>query len=81
MSWVAAAIVGTSVVGSLLQQRQTKKANKQARKDAVESEKQARKAEAFAETEGQGVGALGQISLEVDDDEINDKVKSSTVRI
>lgn len=80
MSWVATAI-GTSVVGSLLQMRQTKKAQKQAKKDALEADRQSRKAEAFAETEGQGVGALGQISLEVDDDEINDKVKSSTVRI
>lgn len=80
MSWVAAAI-GASIVGSVLQQRQTKKAQKQAKKDALEADRQSRKAEAFAETEGQGVGALGQISLEVDDDEINDKVKSSTVRI
>lgn len=81
MSWVATAIVATSVVGSTLQRIESRKAKKQAKKDALEADKQARKAEAFAETEGEGVGALGQISLEVDDDEITNKVKSSSVRI
>tara|TARA_R100000544_G_scaffold16105_1_gene7644 strand:- start:26205 stop:26450 length:246 start_codon:yes stop_codon:yes gene_type:complete len=81
MSWIATAIIGTSVAGSILQRKQSKEAKKQAKADALEADKQARKAEAFAETEGEGVGALGQISLEVDDDEITDKVKSSSVRI
>jgi hypothetical protein len=46
-----------------------KKAQKQAKKDAQEAELQARKAETFAETEGSGIGQLGNISLEVDEDE------------
>lgn len=80
MSWIATAI-GATLGQTILQRRQSKKAAEQARKDALKADKQARKAEAFAETEGEGVGALGQISLEVDDDEITDKVKSSSVRI
>jgi hypothetical protein len=67
------------VGSSLLQARQTKKANAKARKDALADDKQARKAEAFAETEGEGVGSLGQISLDVDDDELDDE--TSSVRI
>ncbi len=63
----------------MLQQRQAKKAQEKARKDALADDKQARKAEAFAETEGEGVGSLGQISLDVDDDELDDE--TSSVRI
>lgn len=81
MSWIATAVVATTLVSSTLQRKQSEKAKKQAKKDALEADQQARKAEAFAETEGEGVGALGQISMEVDDDEITDKVKSSSVRI
>tara|TARA_R110000796_G_scaffold124706_1_gene239194 strand:+ start:685 stop:879 length:195 start_codon:yes stop_codon:yes gene_type:complete len=64
----------------MLQAKATKKANKKAEADALEAEKQARKAEVFAETEGEGVGSLAQISLEVDDDEIENEI-GSTVRI
>lgn len=68
MSWVATAIVATTV----FQTHKQKKAQRQAEKDALEADKQARKAEVFAETEGEGTGQLGQISLEVDDDEEED---------
>ena len=68
--------MGTSV----LQAKATKKQNKQAKLDAIAADKQARKAEVFAETEGEGVGSLAQISLEVDDEEIEDEI-GSTVRI
>ena len=80
MTWLAAAVVVTTVGSSIYQNKQSKKAQKQAKKDALEADKQARKAEVFAETEGEGIGSLGQVSLEVDDEEIEEEV-SSTVRI
>ena len=83
MSWVVTAVVATAAfsVGSVvLQQKASKKAQKEAKADAIEAEKQARKAEVFADTEGEGVGSLGQISLEVDDDEVKSEV-GSTIRI
>ena len=82
-SWIVTAVVATttlSVGSSMLQAKATKKANKQAKEDAVAAEKQARKAEVFAETEGEGVGSLGQVSLEVDDEEIESEI-GSTIRI
>lgn len=81
MSWIAAAVIATTTIGSaVIQGKQSRKAQKRAKADALEADKQARKAEVFAETEGEGVGSLGQVSLEVDDDEIEEEV-SSTVRI
>ena len=81
--WAVTAIVATaafSVGSAVLQQKASKKAQKEAKADAIEAEKQARKAEVFADTEGEGVGSLGQISLEVDDEEIESEV-GSTIRI
>ena len=81
--WAVTAIVANvafSVGSAVLQQKASKKAQKEAKADAIEAEKQARKAEVFAETEGEGVGSLGQISLEVDDEEIESEV-GSTIRI
>jgi len=80
MTWLATAVIVTTVGSSIYQNKQSKKAQKQAKKDALEADKQARKAEVFAETEGEGIGSLGQVSLEVDDEEIEEEV-SSTVRI
>ncbi len=83
MSWVVTAVVATTVFtagSAVLQQKASRKAQKEAKADAIEAEKQARKAEVFAETEGEGVGSLGQISLEVDDEEIESEV-GSTIRI
>ncbi len=81
MSWVATAVIAVTSIGSAVYQgKQTKKAQKQAKQDALEADKQARKAEVFAETEGEGIGQLAQISMEVDDEE-NDELNSSTVRI
>lgn len=62
MSWVATAIVATSAVSMYSQKRAAKNGRKQAQDDQIS----ARKAEVFAETEGQGVGGLGKISLAVD---------------
>ena len=81
MSWVAAAVIAVTTIGSsVIQGKQSRKAEKRAKKDALEADRQARKAEVFAETEGEGIGSLGQVSLEVDDEEIEEEV-SSTVRI
>jgi hypothetical protein len=83
MAWIVTAVVATTafnVGSSIMQQKASKKAAKQAKLDALEADKQARKAEVFAETEGEGVGSLGQVSLEVDDEEIESEV-GSTVRI
>ena len=81
MCWVVTAVIATTTIGTaVLQQKASRKAEKRAKADAIEAEKQARKAEVFAETEGEGVGSLGQISLEVDDDEVKSEV-GSTIRI
>ena len=75
MSGVIAASVaiGLTTATSLYTANKAKQAQrdaqKQAEKDALAAEKQSRKAEAFAETEGQGIGQLGKVSLEVDDEE------------
>ena len=71
-AWVAAsaiATVATTAVTASKARSAQKKAAKKAEQDAVEAENQSRKAETFAETEGSGIGQLGQISLEVDEDE------------
>lgn len=80
--FVAGAVVASSVVISQQQKKAAKKAKKDAEKQALEDEKQARKAEVFAETEGEGVGNLGQVSLEVDDElDEDEEVSSGNVRI
>ena len=83
MSWIATAIIATAslqVGTSALQRKASRKAEKRAAADALEADRQARKAEAFAETEGEGQGSIANISLEVDDELEQDK-KVSTVRI
>ena len=40
-----------------------------AQEDALEQEQQAARAEQFAASEGEGLGQLGNVSLEVDDDD------------
>ena len=80
--WVAGAIVVSGVVVQQQQKSAAKKAKKDAEKDALEAEKQARQAEVFAETEGEGIGNLGKISLEVDDDlEDEDELSTGNIRI
>jgi len=72
--WIAGAIVVSTTAVHLQTQKAQKKAQKKAEEDALENEKQARKAEVFGETEGLGVGSLGKISLEVDDEEEDKRV-------
>ncbi len=81
--WIAGAsiLVGSQVIQAKQARSAQKKAKKDAERDALEADKQARMAEVFAETEGEGIGNLGKISLEVDDDLDEDKKLSSNVRI
>lgn len=65
---VAAVMVATAIYG----ENRRRAGKKKARQEGLEDAKQARKAETFAETEGEGTGNLGQISLELDD-EVKDK--------
>lgn len=73
-------IATSTILGVVAQKKAVKRANKKADADAVA----ARKAELFAETEGEGIGELGQISLEVDDDLDDEEIsrrQGSSVRI
>lgn len=80
--WVAGAIVVTSVAQQQMAKKAQKKAARQAEEDALKAEKQARKAEVFAETEGEGIGDMGRISLEVDQDlEEDEEVSTGNIRI
>jgi hypothetical protein len=64
MSWLITTIIATTAVSVDAQKRAQKKARKQALQDKID----ARKAEVFAETEGQGVGNLGKVTLGIDDE-------------
>lgn len=64
MSWVATAI---TVLGVGTQMYRQDKAEKKAEKQAEKDREAALAAERFADTEGEGLGQLGQISLEVDE--------------
>ena len=79
--FIAGAIVVSTVGISIQQKNAQKQAKRDAEKQALEAEKQSRKAEVFAETEGEGVGSLGKVSLEVDDELDEDKSVSSNLRI
>lgn len=80
MSFVATAIVATAVVGGVIQAE----AEDDARKDAEEQAKKDRaeqlRAEQFAETEGEGQGQLGNISLAIDED-VDSEVLSGSSNI
>ncbi len=78
MSWVYTAVVAVS---TLYQARENRKAQKEARKDQLEDQKQAREAEVFSQTEGEGLGQLGAISLEVDDELDENKAVSSNLEV
>ena len=68
MSWVATAIVATAVVGGAVQAKEQEKARERAEEQARLDRLAAQKAENFAETEGEGLGMIGNISLSVDDE-------------
>ena len=78
MSWVVTAV---AAVATVYQTRENRKAQKQARKDQLEDQKRAREAEVFSQTEGEGLGQLGSISLEVDDELDENKAVSSNLKV
>ena len=83
---VSAVTVATSLYNAKRSRDAQKKAAKDARKDQLQDQANARKAEVFAETEGEGQGALGQVSLEMDDGildegELNSKMGRTTISI
>ena len=77
MAWIATAVI---VGSTLYNTKRQKKAARQAKKDLAEDNKQARKAEVFAETEGKGQGQLGQIDLTLED-EIEDEDESKVIQL
>lgn len=68
MAWVVTAIVGTTVATALIGRNQADKAQKRAKRAAKKSRADARKAQAFADTEGQAIGDLGVVDLSIDDE-------------
>ena len=75
-----AVLVATTALSANVQRNAAKNAKKDAKKQAIEDEKNLRKAEVFAETEGAGVGNLGKVSMEIDD-ELDQELKLGKVRI
>ncbi len=84
MTFAITALVGVTAVSlytSGEQQNAQRAADKQAKEDAIDAEMRARKAETFAETEGEGIGSLGKVSLEIDEDEEVSTKSSSSISI
>ncbi|QMP18288.1 hypothetical protein phiV141_30 [Vibrio phage phiV141] len=52
-----------------------REAQEQARKDQIQAQNNAAKQRVFAETEGQGQGSVGEVSLGIDDELLDDDVK------
>jgi hypothetical protein len=67
MSFVAAAIVGTAVVGGVIGNVQAIDAQQDAESQAKKDKALALEAAQFAETEGEGIGNVGSINLSIDD--------------
>lgn len=57
-----------SIGTTIYQSEEQKKRDKQAKKDAAEDRDRAIEAELFADEEGKGVGSVGNVFLNVDDD-------------
>ena len=72
MSFVAAAIVVSAVAMNV----QAIDAKQDAEKDAEEARTAALEAAQFAETEGEGIGMLGNINLSIDDS-LDDDIRKS----
>lgn len=79
---ITAAVIGVagSVASQARNRSQQKKAAKKAREQQLEDEAQRRRSEVFAETEGEGLGNLGEVSLEIDDEEDED-IRSGNLAI
>ncbi len=72
MSFVATAIVVSAVAMNV----QAIDAKQDAEKDAEEARTAALEAAQFAETEGEGIGTLGNINLSIDDS-LDDDIRKS----
>jgi hypothetical protein len=70
MTFVAAAIITTAVVGNVQAIDARQDAESQAKKDRAA----ALEAAQFAETEGEGIGNIGNINLSIDDS-IDDDIR------
>ncbi len=84
MSFAVTAVVAVTATTLYTADKQKKaqaSAQHKAEQDALDAEMRARKAETFAETEGQGIGSLGKVSLEIDDDEEVSTKSSSSISI
>jgi hypothetical protein len=81
MSFVAAAVMGgIAVVGSVVQNVRSIDAQQDAESQAKKDKAAALRAAEFAETEGEGIGSLGNINLTVDntlDDDIRKQGQSN----
>lgn len=55
-----------------------REAQEQARKDQIQAQNNAAKQRVFAETEGQGQGSIGEVSLGIDDELEDTKLKRKT---
>ena len=73
-------LVTTTALNANIQRNARNNAKKDGKKQALEDEKQLRKSEVFAETEGAGLGSLGKVSMELDD-ELDQELKLGKVRI
>ncbi len=75
-------MVATTAASTAANQMANKRATKKGRKQADQDRIDARKAEVFAETEGEGIGGLGKVQLgiteEIDEEkELRKKGKSA----
>jgi hypothetical protein len=77
MVWAVTAAVATGIGAQLYGAKKAKKAQKKAEKDALNDRRKADEEELFSKTEGEGLGQLGQISLDVDDEEEDDKISNT----
>lgn len=84
-AFISAAIltIGGSLISNSIAQSKQEKAQKRAEEQAAADAAQARKAEVFAKTEGEGLGDLAEISLEIDDtvDEEEEALRQGSLRV
>jgi hypothetical protein len=66
--WAVTAVVAISAVGAAVQADAENDARDEAAKQAKQDKADALRAEQFADTEGEGQGQLGNISLAIDED-------------
>ena len=74
MAWVGTAVVvAVSTASAVYQSKKEEEAKKEAKDAAEDARLEAIRAENFADTEGEGQGQLGKVSLALDD-ELDDEL-------